>query len=235
MSIRIILAAGMLSIPGPLVAQDLGSAEIMVTASRIEQDDYSREMPAVGLRRSADFLVQQVTIRGDTRDQKERRREIRAMLANAVAEARKQGLELAYGDYILTALTAANIEELSLRGDSRPDSERVDFLVKVRLGGAVTGEAAEARIARFVETVPEVGRAQMDQIGDSSLSIVGPDSYRLQIAGAIAQDARAMAGAIGESYAVEIEGLNMPVQWTRAGPSEVLLYIPYKLVIVPRP
>lgn len=40
---------------------------------------------------------------------------------------------------------------------------------------------------------------------------------------------------MGPGYAVSIEGLNMPVLWTRAGPSEVLLYIPYKLIILPKP
>jgi len=43
-----------------------------------------------------------------------------------------------------------------------------------------------------------------------------------------------LAQTVGEGYAVEIEGLNMPVQWTRAGASDVLLYIPYKLTVVPK-
>lgn len=225
---------GMLAVTGPARAQDLSAAEIIVTGSRIEQDDYSRDMPAVGLRRSADYLVQQVTIRGDTRDENQRRREIYEMLGKAVALAARGGVELAYGDYILTPLTAANVTDVALERDNRPDSQRVDFLVKVSLAGGVTGQQAQAKIARFVESVPEVGRAQMDELGDSTLSVVGPDSYRQRIAAVIAEDARALAQTIGADYGVEIEGLNMPVQWSRAGPSEVLLYIPYKLVIVPR-
>lgn len=219
----------------PAEAQDLRSAEIMVTGSRIEQDDYERDMPAVGLRRKADFLVQQVVIRGDTRDQAQRRQEIREMLRRAVQIASREGVELAYGDYVLTALTLDNIEEISLQNDNRPDSERLIFLVKAPLSGSETGSSAEARIARYIEAVPEVGRAQMDEFGDATLSIIGPDSYRADIAKAIAADAHEMAGSIGTDYAVEIEGLNMPVQWARSSPSEVLLYIPYKLLIVPRP
>ena len=75
----------------------------------------------------------------------------------------------------------------------------------------------------------------MDEIGDSTLSVVGPDSQRPKIAEEIGKDARMLATTIGDGYAVEIEGLNMPVQWSRSGPSEVMLYIPYKLRIVPRP
>ena len=44
-----------------------------------------------------------------------------------------------------------------------------------------------------------------------------------------------MAARMGEGYAVKVEGLNMPVQWARSGASEVMLYIPYKLVVVPKP
>ena len=117
-------------------AQDLSEADIMVTGTRraLEEDqydDYDSERPAVGVRRMADFLVQPVAIRGDTRDPAQRRREIRAMLDDAVRLARQHGVELAYGEYVLTALTSENVDELSLESDSRPDSERVTFLVNV--------------------------------------------------------------------------------------------------------
>ena len=235
---RIILPFLMLALAAPLAApaaaQDLRSAEIVVTGSRTQQDDYSNEMPAVGLRVPADWLVQNIVIRGDSRDQTQRRSEIRAMLSDAIRRADKAGIELAYGDYILTRLTLDNATEIALEGDNRPDSERVVFLAKARLAGTQSGEAAEAQIKRFVDSVPEVGRAQMDSWGDPTLSIVGPDSYRPKIAEKIAEDSTAMAGRMGDGYAVEIEGLNMPVQWSRSGPAEVLLYIPYKLRIVPR-
>lgn len=229
----ICLAASVLAMPA--AAQDLEEREIIVTAARTDQDDYSDYMPAVGLRRPADFLVQQVIIRGDTRDERQRRQEIREMLSAAVARARREGVELAYGSYILTPLVEENAADVALQRDNRPDSEAVRFLVKARLAGTQTGDQAEAQIARFIEAVPEVGRAQMDTEGDSTLSIVGPDSFRPQIAAEIAADAQRMAGLIGPSYAVEVAGLNMPVQWTRAGPGEVFLFVPYELKIVPRP
>lgn len=232
---KLLLAVAFAYLAHPAQAQDLEAQEVVVTGSRIEQDDYARDMPAVGLRRTADFLVQKVVIRGDTRDATQRRREIRAMLADAIRRAGAAGVELAYGDYILTRLTLENAEEVILQNDNRPDSERVTFLAKARLAGSQSGEAAQAQIDRYIDSVPEVGRAQMDAAGDSTLSIVGPDSYRPQIAAKIAEDAAAMAQRMGQGYAVEVEGLNMPVQWARSGPGEVFLYVPYKLVIVPRP
>lgn len=230
-----VAAALMAGLATPALAQDLETQEIVVTGSRSEQDDYSRDMPAVGLRRTADYLVQKVTIRGDTRDPKQRAAEIRQMLQKAVQFAGQRGVELAFGDYILTPLTLANLDELALRSDNRPDSQRIDFLVKAPLAGKESGATAQKRIEDYVEAVPEVGRAQMDESGDASLSIVGPDRYRLQIADKVMDDARSVSAKMGADYAVTIEGLNMPVQWTRAGASEVMLYIPYKLVIVPKP
>lgn len=233
--IRTLLSVLALGAALPAAAQDLASQEVVVTGSRVEQDNYERDMPAVGLRRTADFLVQEVVIRGDTRDPKLRGTEIRQMLARAVEMAGKHGVQLAFGDYILTPLTAANLDEVTLSNDNRPDSQKVEFLVKAPLGDKESGASAEKRIEAYVDAVPEVGRAQMDISGDSSLSIVGPDQYRLKIAESVMADARTLSERMGAQYAVTIEGLNMPVLWTRAGPSDVMLYIPYKLVIVPKP
>jgi len=216
-------------------AQDLASQEVVVTAKRAEQDDYQRDMPAVGLRRTADFLVQEVTIRGDTRDPKQRSAEIRQMLERAVQMAGKYGVQLAFGDYILTPLTLQNVDEVTLTNDNRPDSQKLEFLVKAPLGATQTGGAAQKKIEAFIEAVPEVGRAQMDETGDATLSIVGPDQYRTQIADKVMEDDRGLAAKMGAGYAVSLEGLNMTVLWTQAGASEVMLYIPYKLVVLPKP
>jgi hypothetical protein len=147
----------------------------------------------------------------------------------------KYGVQLAFGDYILTPLTLQNVDEVTLTNDNRPDSQKLEFLVKAPLGATQTGGAAQKKIEAFIEAVPEVGRAQMDETGDATLSIVGPDQYRTQIADKVMEDARGLAAKMGAGYAVSLEGLNMPVLWTQAGASEVMLYIPYKLVVLPKP
>ncbi|WP_379920849.1 hypothetical protein [Erythrobacter sp. R86502] len=43
---------------------------------------------------------------------------------------------------------------------------------------------------------------------------------------AVAADAKRQSAVVGTDYAVELKGLNMPVQWVRSGPGEVLLFIP---------
>lgn len=226
------LLVGLLATPA--YAQDLGNQEIVVvTGSRIEQNDYSDFQPAVGLIRKGDFLVQEVAIRGDTRDAEQRGEEIFAMLRSAITRAEKSEIELATGDYILTRLTLENAEDVELTRDRRVDAQRINFLVKAPLKERSVEDARKA-IESFIQSVPEVGRAQMDNLDDPRISVVGPDSYRDQIIAKVADDAKRQAKVLGDDYAVELTGLNMPVQWTPAGPGEVLLFIPYELKVIPR-
>lgn len=233
-TVAIPVCAALMLVPMPLRAQDEGSAEVIVTAMRRESDDYVSEMPAVGLRRIADFAVQEVTVSGDTRDKARRESEIYDMVKGAIAAAERSGVQLAFGERTLQPLTITNYRNLTLKNDSRPDSERTSFLVKTPLGKGIDGQTAQARITAFIKSVKPVGRAQIEESEDLTLSIVAPDQYRGAVAEAIAADARRMAGRFGEDYAVEVEGLNRPVEWARAGLSDVLLYIPYKLVVRPR-
>ena len=233
---RIAALLGLLSLvsPVPSFGQGLGMSEVIVTARRNEAQDYSSNMPAVGLQRTADFVLQEVTVSGDTRDKDQREAEIYDMIKGAIATAAHSGVQLAYGDHTVEPLTLESYRELTLQKDNRPESEKVSFLVKAPLSSVMNARAAQARITAFVKSVKAVGRAQIEQSDDMTLSVVAPDKYRGAIADVIAADAKAMAARLGDGYAVEIEGLNRPVEWARSGLSEVLLYIPYKLVIVPK-
>ena len=216
------------------LAQDEGAGEVVVTAMRREADDYSADMPAVGLRRKADFAVVQLSVAGDTRDKAQREGEIYDMVRSAIAAAPRSGVELAYGERTLQPLTLDNYRALSLSNDGRPDSQRTSFLAKVALTGVVDARKAQAAITAFVKSVKPVGRALITEADDLTLSVVAPDQYRGAVADAIAKDAREMAARVGPDYGVEIEGLSRPVEWARAGLSDVLLYVPYKLVVVPK-
>lgn len=220
--------------PINVLAQDTGGQEVIVTAQRRQGSEYSEAMPVVGLRRTADFAVQEVTITGDTRDENLRQDEIYRMLANAIAAAPHAGVQIASGDETLQIVTMQNYRNLSLKKDNRPDSQKLSFLVKAPLGAGTDARAAQAKIASFVKVVKPVGRALMETSDDLTFSVVAPDQYRGAIADIIAVDAKTMAAKLGDGYGVEIEGLNRPVEWARSGLSEVLLYIPYRLVIVPK-
>jgi len=138
-----------------------------------------------------------------------------------------------HGDVVVESLTLANYRDLTFGTDSRPDTNRVELLVKAPLTGADAKEAT-ARIDRFLKAIKPVGRALVAASDDLSLSVVAPDQYRPEIGRIIAVDAAAMASKFGPDYAVEVRGLNRPVEWTRASLTEVFLYIPYELVIRPK-
>lgn len=219
----------------PVAAAVIGAQEIVVTASRREAKDYDEHVPAIGLRRVADFAVQEVVIEGDTRDPDKRHDEIYAMVRGAIElAARRGGVELASGEIVVEPLTPANYRSLSLERDSRPDSERTRFLIKTRLGAGADARAALERITTFIKAVPTVGRAQIRIEGDLTLSVVNPDQYRTAVIDLVAADAKATAARLGPDYAVEVKGLDRPIEWSRASLAEVLLYVPYSYAVVPR-
>lgn len=235
---RTIIAAlllPLLAVPLPVAAQqDLGEGEIIVTASRREADDYSDAIPAIGLRRVADFAIQEVVIAGDTRDAQKRQDEIYAMVREAIQVATRQGnIELATGQMVVEPLTLANYRNLALQNDGRPDSQRTSFLVKTPLAGSDAKTALD-RIEKFIKAVPAVGRAEIRKADDLTLSVVRPDQYRSQIIELVAADAKATAARLGTDYAVEATGLDRPVEWGRASLTEVFLFVPYRYTVVPR-
>ena len=242
------LAVLLASLPAPALAQDLNEGEIVVTASRARPsyidrrtnravetgDDDASGLPSVGLRRRADFALLPVIIAGDTRDREPWRQGILTMGRSALDRARQAGLELAVADFFVVPLTADNYRTLNFMSDGRPDSERVAFYVKTRLGNSAD-EANQAitRLEQFVRSVPAAGRAEMRTSGPLTLSIVAPDQYRGQILDMIATEARAIAARFGPDQRIEAQGLDRPVEWRRAGVTEVFMYIPHRLVFRP--
>lgn len=232
---RRILFACLALLPTPALAQDFSEAEVIVTGARRQTDGFDESRPVVGLRRAADFAILYVTIAGDTRDQKMRRTEILAMVKSAIDLAPRFGVELATGDEVVEPLTLANYRDLGFTNDSRPDTDRTVFLAKVRIGNGVDGVAVRDRINRFIKAVPAVGRAEIRGSGDDfTLSLVGPDKFRGEILDILAADAKAVSARLGPDYGVEIRGLDRPVEWSRAGLTEVFLYVPYNMVVRPK-
>jgi hypothetical protein len=221
----------------PLSAQapvsSVGSQEIIVTGLRREMDNYDAQTPAVGLRKVADFAIQPVVVTGDTRDPDARHEEMYETIRRAIELAGSRGVQLAFGDVVVEPLTLANYRKLTLQKDDRPDSNKVELLVKAPLSGSDAREAT-ARIDRFLKAIKPVGRALVEPTRDMTLSVVAPDQYRAEIGKIIAADAAAMAAKFGPDYAVEVKGLNRPVEWSRASLTEVFLYIPYDLVVRPK-
>jgi len=170
----------LLALSAPVVAQQGGGLEeIIVTARRRDAENYDDRVPAVGLRRVADYAAQAVSVNGDTRAPDKRHDEIFAMIHGAIELAGKHGdIELATGEVVVEPLTTANYRSLTLRNDGRPDTDKATFLVKTKLGAGTDAKAALDRISKFIKDVPTVGRAEMKPVDDLTLSVVKPDQYR---------------------------------------------------------
>jgi hypothetical protein len=232
---RRILGLLLLVLPAPAISQDAGMEEIIVTSQRRQSEDYDERRPAIGLRRTADYAVQEVAIAGDTRDPAKRSGEIFAMVKAAIDLAAKRGnIELATGEMIVEPLTLANYRDLPLKGDGRPDTGKTSFLVKTKLSASMDAKAALDRIESFIKDVPAMGRAEMKAVDDLTLSVVRPDSYRSAIIELVAADAHTTAAKMGPDYAVEAKGLDRPVEWARASLTEVFLFVPYSYSVVPK-
>jgi hypothetical protein len=236
----LIAGAALLGAAQPALAQedgaiDVGSSEIVVSGTRRSIENFDDKVPAVGLKRTADFAIQPIRITGDTREEAIRHEEMFQTIRRLIEGASAHGVQLAFGKMIVEPLTLVNYKDLTLERDSRPDTNRVELLVKAPLSAGGNAREALARIDRFLKSVKPVGRALVERNDDMTLSIVAPDQYRPDVAAKIAEDAAAMAAKFGPNYAVEVRGLNRPVEWARAGLTEVFLYVPYELVVVPRP
>jgi hypothetical protein len=214
---------------------DFNSANIVVTGTKVRSDfdGYSSSVPLVGYQRQADYLLQPVRITGDTRDAKQRVDEVYQTIGSFLRAANAQGFTVAYGDTVTTDVTSANLRDLPLSNAGRPDTDGITLFVTTKLA-EMDVATAQTRLAALLKGFRPVGRALVEQGGDPSLSIVGPDRYRPQIADAVAKDAARMAGLFGEGYAVEVAGLEGTVQWQRRGTTDLFLYIPYRLTITPR-
>ena len=214
---------------------DFNNANIVVTGSKIRSDfdGYSATVPLVGYQRQADYLLQPMRITGDTRDAKQRIDEIYQTIEGFLRAANAQGFTIAYGDVVTTDVTSANLRDLPLGNAGRPDTSGITLFATTKLA-TMDVATAQSRLAALVKGFRPVGRALVENGGSPSLSIVGPDRYRPQIAEAVARDAARMAGLFGEGYAVEVTGLEGTVQWQRRGTADLFLYIPYRLTITPR-
>lgn len=207
--------------------------EIVVTAQK--RSDDVPQTSGVGIRRAADFVVQRITVYGDTRDKEARRREILQTVRNVIDLGQKRGVQVSYGAALIQPLTLSNYrDKLTFSEDEdRNDAEEVSFIIKTPLADG-NAYAATDRLITFLKAVPLDGRAVIQHEEEPGVSIVEPNKYRVQIIAAIAADANAAAKQFGPDYAAEVDNLATPVRWVLTGPTEVLLYLDHTLKVMPK-
>ncbi|HEY1752898.1 MAG TPA: hypothetical protein VGG29_16695 [Caulobacteraceae bacterium] len=212
--------------------------EIVVTAERRANGMaiVTQPPPYAVVFRRADNLVVEAQVDCDTRDQSDRLTEMKATLRNMIAAASASGeIELGVeSDNVIVPLKPEALDTILSPGQ-REDTTTTTIVVKTHVAQADTFEAASARINGFILKTKVVGRTEVTRTGDWQLTLITPRQYRPQIVAAIGQDANDTLKAFGPGYGVEVAGLEHAVEWSRSGPLDLALYVPYTLKVVPLP
>lgn len=227
-----LIAAGLIALCLTTSASAQGVEEIVVTGSRLSEYDPA-QTPNVVLVRRADNLLTKVTVVCDTRDQSQRRAELKSTLRNLIrAASQDKSITLGVGDEMVTPFDDTMLDSI-IEPDAKADTSRATLLVKTSVLATDTFDAATGRIRNFVEKTPKVGRTEVLLTKGWELTLVGPAKYRPQVVELVAKDAAKIASSFGDGYGVEVQGLQLPVSWYQSGPLDLSLYIPYKLTVRP--
>jgi hypothetical protein len=207
----------------------------------------------IGLKRVADSAVRNIEIVSDSREADMRRREVQAMLLDAIDRAKRDGFSLVTGQYELVEVTRANWQDrfpaLAGKADAADDDDEDDedenkappgfeddgriaavrLKVKTKLDGSIG--SAQQKINGFVKSVPATGRSQIAQKGQLALTIINPDQYRDDIYRRIADGSKHALGFYGPEYGLDVGGLDEAIAWKQVSNTEVFLYIPYRFSI----
>ncbi|MEO7690960.1 MAG: hypothetical protein ABIS51_16885, partial [Sphingomonas sp.] len=164
-------------VASPLLAQDDSNAnEIVVTGMRNSLSGnitaIERQPPVIGLKRTADSAVRTIEIVSDSREEAMRKREVQAMLLDAIDHAKRDGFSLVTGQFELVEITRANWQDqfpaLAGKADATADEDdddnagpgafqdsgsiaTVHLKVKTKLNGSIG--SAQQKINAFVKSV----------------------------------------------------------------------------------
>ncbi|HTQ15443.1 MAG TPA: hypothetical protein VMH86_16355 [Rhizomicrobium sp.] len=225
---RAALAASAILLSAPAFAQ---VEEVVVTGSRMYEGPNA---PNVTIVKRADHLITTLRITCDTRDDDQRREEIKTTLRGMMrAAAASRTISLGQGDGVLVPLEESAFDDM-IEPDSRPDTSRLYVVIKTTISADDTFATATRRIKDFIAAVPRAGRVEVLRDDRWDLTLIGPEQYREVLIRKIVEDASRTAALFGASDGAAIDGLERPVAWYQKGPLDLALYIPYSLRIVPK-
>ena len=246
-------------VASPLLAQDDDSSnsnEIVVTGMRNSVSGNIAEIesqpPVIGLKRTADSAVRTIEIVSDSREEAMRKREVQAMLLDAIDRAKRDGFSLVTGQFELVEITRANWQDqfpaLAGKANAAEDDDDDDddneargafedngniatahLKVKTKLNGSIG--SAQQKISAFVKSVPATGRSQIQQKGQLALTIINPEQYRDEIYRRIAAGSQHAVTFYGPGYGLDVTGLHNSIAWKQVSNTEVFLYIPYQFSV----
>lgn len=221
--IFVLVLLGCLSVP---VVADSVLEEVVVTAQK--RSASFDGIPAVTVKKRADYLVQRVKLINDSRSPDLRKKEIVDTIDNLIKAARKiKGIELSYGEGFLLPINL-NDESLQLIEDSkRTDTSSVSIFIKIALDQARAPRDQIAELRSFIEKANRVSRTEIEVLDDVGVSLINPEQYRYEILKKVSEENNRVKEVVGGSCEITIAGLQGRVEWERSDVAELTLYIPY--------
>lgn len=230
------LLASVLLFAAPGVGAQEAEDAIVVTGSRYVARYESVAIPHISLVRRADAATRSLTLSCDTRDATLRRNELRdalqglARLASGnVTLALLQDDESDDGQTRVVPFSVERALELLRQGDS----EQVTIMLRTSIAPRDTLDGVEARFSAFERNAPRPGRVAYAS-GDVDLVLINPPQYRDPLVTQIAADANRVVATLGQGYGARLEGLENPIAWKRAGDLDLRLFVPYRMIVLPR-
>lgn len=216
----------------PAAAQSDATDEIVVTGARLRADQPPPQLPAVVIRKRADFLLQSVELNNDTRDAKARENELYQTLRGlAAAAAKTPGLSLAWQRGFLIPITERDHQIPLQPDDDRDDASRAVLYIKYALTPQSDVPRAVKTLGEFVDNAKMIGRSSIEPLGDVALSIVNPERYRPEVIQALAASVKDLQQAFGANCKVNLGDFSTRLQWQRSDVSELTLYLPYRMTV----
>lgn len=203
------------------------SEEVVVTGLRASEG-YSG-IPAVAIKKSADYLVQEIKLTNDSRSPDLRKKEIistiEGMLKRAATDKK---IALSYGKGFISPIDLTGESLQIIEDGGRSDTSTVRIFVKILLTAEDNTKARIADLRNFISRSQVVGRTEIESLGDVGLSIVNPEKYRYELLEKIAEENKRLLKVMGGNCKVTLTELSNRVTWRRTEVAELTLYIPYE-------
>lgn len=225
-----------LAFTAPAFAQDVSDEEVVVTGYRASERSavYAElPIPAISLSRRADFVIVDLRVSSDSRDEPTRRQEIETTLRQLANRARGGDVTLALQQDDTIRPFSMELAMRLLGPSGRADTSQVIVNMRTAVREDDTLDTARRRFQDFATSVRGEGRALVDITSDVGLTLRDIPQYRTPLIDAITADASNIAGRLGGDYRAELTGLESPVAWRKSGDLQMTLFISYQLRIVP--
>ncbi len=224
--LKYILPFLLIALSGAAFAQD----ETLVLSPFEVSSNKANSKPPVVLKRRADFLLLQISVVNDTREEERRRDEVYATLKGMVSAIPADSKIVLFTEDF--TLTPSHYQIPLVDVADKRDASNVTLYAKVPISDSDDAGTLSEKLRAYVRSVKIQGRTEVFS-GDIGLSIKNPERYRYDVIQAIANDARKIRDSFGDSFEIVVRGLDARLQWQRVSVSEVELYLPFKYDVFP--